>query len=91
MASTKEMMARAAARKRVNTMAQNAAKRAGMPGIDMTGADDFMDSVADLMTATTANSSERMARARALFIAEALKHGGQQAAAEMEQLLAQVK
>ena len=91
MASTKEMQARAKARKQaknfLNQAAQNAAKQEGYCGIDMRGSSSFTNSASRIMTATPNASAERFNALARLFIAEAQKHGGEQAAKEMETIL----
>jgi hypothetical protein len=91
MASTKEMQVRAKARKaskaHAHKLAQNAAKANGWSGIDMTGSSSFMNSMSRVMINTPNNSPSRFNQMYRLFIEEARKHGGEQAAKEMAEIL----
>ena len=91
MASTKEMQARAkaykSAKRKVNDIAQQAAQQQGYRGINMSGASGFMNSVARLSLNTPANTETRFDALARLFINEAQKNGGEQAAKEMAAIL----
>jgi hypothetical protein len=91
MASTKEMQARAKARKQakqfLHNSAQTAARLEGYPGIDMQGSSSFINSASRIMTATPGPGAERFNSLARLFVAEAQKYGGAQAAEEMQIIL----